>query len=66
MATKSILPEPVSAQFKLKKDAPLKIYDPKVGDIDFRVITIDQAQALVMAGNPYIEKTKNTITEPTV
>lgn len=63
---KSILPDSVSAQFKLKKDAPLKVYDPKVGDIDFREITIDQAEALVNAENPFIERTKNATPDPTV
>lgn len=56
---KSILPISVSAQFKLKKDAPLKIYDPKVGDIDFREITIDQAEALISVSNPFIYKVKD-------
>jgi hypothetical protein len=66
MATKSILPEPVSAQFKLKKDAPTMIYDINVGDIDFRLITIEQAAALVDANSPYLERTKTPDPEPTV
>jgi len=58
MADKTNLPEGLGSGFKLKKDAPLVFFDREFGEIDFRVITAEQANRLVDAKSPYIERTK--------